>query len=316
LVRFDLTIQLDYNVITPSDFVFNIQPAQTAHQSVVWDALATLPPNIAWNEDRDPLGNRHLRLHADPGKLNLTYGAIVDVRHHFDIPADVHETPVSELPSAVMPYIYPSRFCQSDRLANVAWEQFANMAPGYARVAAVRDWVNAHVQFKPGASFPSTSAVDTHRDRVGVCRDYAHLMITLLRALNIPARFVTSIDYGADPALGPTDFHATVEAYLGGRWYLFDPSGISPRMGLIRIGTGRDASDCAFATIFGTVESTMPMVRITATTDKFEGLVEPFRHDYAVSTDPGPELVSSDVNEYPATQARVMDSNRESIGGE
>ena len=315
MVRFDLTIQLDYRIITPSDFVFNIQPANTAHQRVVWESLATMPPGVNRNEDQDAFGNRYLRLHSQPGNLRVTYDAIVDVRHHFDIPADVCETPVGELPSSVLPYIYPSRFCQSDRLVNVAWEQFAGMAPGYARVAAVRDWVNAHVQFKPGASSPSTSAVDTHRERVGVCRDYAHLMITLLRALNIPARFVTSIDYGADPALGPTDFHATVEAYLGGRWYLFDPSGISPRMGLIRIGTGYDASDCAFATIFGTVESTMPMVRIAATTDRFEGLVEPFRHDYAVSTDPGPELARCDANAYPAAMPFVTE-RRESVAGE
>jgi transglutaminase-like putative cysteine protease len=315
LVRFDLTIQLDYTVQTPSDFVFNIQPANTPHQKVVWEALSVVPPNVTSSEDVDAFGNRFLRLHAEPGNLRLTYGAIVDIRHHFDIPGDVPETPVSELPSSVLQYVYPSRFCQSDRLVNVAWEQFAQMAPGYSRVAAVRDWVNAHVEFKPGMSFPSTSAVDTHRDRVGVCRDYAHLMISLLRALNIPARFATSIDYGADPALGPTDFHATVEAFLNGRWYLFDPSGISPRMGLIRIGTGRDASDCAFATIFGTVISSMPSVRISATTDRFEGLTEPFRHDYAVSTDAGPQAVHNDALEQDTAFPPVMDRG-ESVAGE
>jgi transglutaminase-like putative cysteine protease len=144
--------------------------------------------------------------------------------------------------------------------------------------------VNAHVQFKPGASFPSTSAVDTHRDRVGVCRDYAHLMISLLRALNIPARFVTSIDYGADPALGPTDFHATVEAFLGGRWFLFDPSGISPRMGLVRIGTGRDAADVSFATMFGDVRSQAPIITVAALDDVANGYQLPHHSTEALST--------------------------------
>ena len=133
MVRFDLTIQLDYDVATPSDFVFNIQPAKTPHQKVVWEALSTLPPDVSFHEDGDRLGNRHVRLHAEPGSLRLIYGAIVDVRHHFDIPSDVPETPVKDLPSSVLPYIYPSRFCQSDRLVGVAWEQFANMEPGYAR---------------------------------------------------------------------------------------------------------------------------------------------------------------------------------------
>src|SRR5476649_2404682 len=110
-------------------------------------------------------------------------------------------------------------------------------------------------------------------------------MISMCRALNIPARLVTGIDYGADPALGPTDFHCYVEAFLGERWYIFDPSGISPRMGLIRIGTGRDASDVAFATIFGTVQWTMPRIAIHAEGDEVSGIAPPVRPDYAVSTD-------------------------------
>jgi transglutaminase-like putative cysteine protease len=110
-------------------------------------------------------------------------------------------------------------------------------------------------------------------------------MISVCRALNIPTRFVTGVDFGADPSLGPTDFHCYVECYLGDRWYIFDPSGISPRMGLLRIGTGRDASEAAFATIFGTVQWNMPRISIWAEGDHSNGLVEPFRHDYAVSTD-------------------------------
>jgi transglutaminase-like putative cysteine protease len=120
------------------------------------------------------------------------------------------------------------------------------------------------VTFASNVSNSTTSALDTVVDRVGVCRDFAHLMIALCRALNIPARVVTGTDYGADPALGPPDFHAYAEVYLGDRWYLFDPSGTGIPMGFVRLGTGRDAADVAFATIFGAVTSKAPLVRVAA----------------------------------------------------
>jgi transglutaminase-like putative cysteine protease len=224
-------------------------------------------------------------LRSESGPLRVRYDAIVDLVHHFALPADIHEVPIADLPAAVLQYIYPSRYCQSDRLLNVARNEFGSMTPGYERVEAIRKWVQTRTKFQIGSSHPGTSALDTYECGVGVCRDFAHLMITMCRALNIPARLATGIDYGADPAMGPTDFHCYVEAYLGDRWYIFDPSGISPRMGLLRIGTGRDASDVAFATIFGTVQWTMPRITIRADGDAQNGIVEPFRHDYAVSTD-------------------------------
>jgi len=285
MTRFDLSIALDYDVVTPSDFVLLIQPAQTACQRVTWERLRTEPVLATHEELYGSPPSRHLRLSAPPGKLHIRYDAIVDVVHHFALPSDVEEVPVARLPAEVLPYVYPSRYCQSDRMMAFAREQFGNVPQGYARVEAIRAWVQNYLTFTPGASHAGTCALETFECRNGVCRDYAHLMITLCRALNIPARLATGIDYGADPALGPPDFHCYVETYLGGRWYLFDPSGISPRMGLIRIGTGRDAADVAFATIFGTVQGSMPRIAIRAEHDEREGLVEPFRHDYAVSTD-------------------------------
>jgi transglutaminase-like putative cysteine protease len=166
------------------------------------------------------------------------------------------------MPSDVVPYILPSRYCPSDKMRSAAAAMFGNVAPGYARVAAICDWVTQHVRFKPGASDAMTCAMDTFVSRTGVCRDYAHLMIAICRALNIPARYITGVDYGADPALGPTDFHAYVEVFLGQRWYLFDASGLAPVMGLIRIGTGRDAADVSFATLFGNVRCLRPKVGI------------------------------------------------------
>jgi transglutaminase-like putative cysteine protease len=127
--------------------------------------------------------------------------------------------------------------------------------------------------------------MDTLVDRVGVCRDFAHLMIALCRAVNIPARFATGIDYGADPALGPTDFHAYVEAYLDGHWYIFDPSGTAIPMGFVRFGTGRDAADVAFATIFGPVKSSAPRIRIEALPGDDGQLEMPWHCAEALSTD-------------------------------
>jgi transglutaminase-like putative cysteine protease len=117
-----------------------------------------------------------------------------------------------------------------------------------------------------------------------VCRDFAHLTIALLRALNYPTRFVTGVDYGADPALGPPDFHSYAEAFIGDRWWLFDATGISPLTGLIRIGTGRDAADVAFATMFGSVRSGMPLVSFVAEEDAAAGVTLPSHPVLAVST--------------------------------
>ena len=285
MIRFDLSITLDYNVLAPSDFAFVIQPTETPYQRVTWEKIA-LQPEVGFEEEDhgDPV-NRHLRVHAEPGPFRLRYDAIVDLVHHFALPSDIREVPIADLPASVLQFIYPSRYCQSDRLLDVARREFGTMLPGYERVEAIRAWVQARTRFQPGSSHPGTSALDTYECSTGVCRDYAHLMISMCRALNIPARLATGIDYGADPSLGPTDFHCYVEAFLGDRWYIFDPSGISPRMGLIRIGTGRDASEVAFATIFGTVRWTAPLITIRAEGDEVNGIAPPVRHDYAVSTD-------------------------------
>lgn len=285
MIRFDLSITLDYQVLSPSDFIFIIQPTNTPYQRVTWERTCTEPELDFSEESHGAPPNRHLRLHAEPGPLRVRYDAIVDMVHHFALPADLREVPIGELPAPVLQYLYPSRYCQSDRLLDVARAEFGTMEPGYSRVEAIRQWVQSRTQFQPGSSHAGTSALDTYQCGTGVCRDFAHLMITVCRALNMPARLATGVDYGADPALGPPDFHCYVEVYLGDRWYLFDPSGISPRMGLLRIGTGRDASDVSFATIFGTVQWTMPRVGIRAEGDALNGIVPPFRHDYAVSTD-------------------------------
>ncbi|WP_439536658.1 transglutaminase-like domain-containing protein [Methyloversatilis sp.] len=286
MIRIELQIELNYQIdFQGADFVFNIHVAQTASQTVSGEVL-TLSQPIEPHIHVDPLtGNRYMRLRAEPGPLTVSYQATVDLVHHWADPAQLAEVPVHRLPPEVMGYIYPSRYCQSDRLIRLATREFGSMWQGHSRVQAIRDWVLSHVAFTSNSSNSSTSAVDTVIERVGICRDFAHLMIALCRAINIPARFVTGTDYGADPILGPPDFHAYVEVYLGDRWYIFDPSGTAIPMGLVRLGTGRDAADVAFATIFGGVLSQAPFIRATAVDDPSRNMVLPQHCHEALSTD-------------------------------
>lgn len=285
MVRIHLRIALAYQVSAPgADFIFNIEAARTAQQTVVWEQLQVQPTLFTQHHTGGAPDHRLLRLTAPPGPLSVHYAAAVDVHHHTAHVDTVPEVPVAALPASVLPYIYPSRYCPSDALGGLVMAQFGALPQGYRRVQAVQDWVQRQVVFKSNTSHSGTSALDTLRDRVGVCRDFAHLMIALCRALNVPARFCTGIDYGADPALGPTDFHAYVEVYLGHRWYLFDPSGTAIPMGFIRIGTGRDAADASFATIFGPVTSAVPVIQTHAEVGGPQGFEAPVRRDCALST--------------------------------
>ncbi|MEP7061217.1 MAG: transglutaminase family protein [Betaproteobacteria bacterium] len=284
MVRLEFTIHLDYEVASPADFVFLIAAAKSPCQAVVSERLEVDRPTATSWFSEPHFGNRLLRLRATPGPLHVAYSASVDIRHTFADPASIGEASIADVPADVLPFLAASRYCQSDRLVQFAHDEFGPHAPGYARVDAIAKWVRDHVRFQGGTSNTSTSALDTLADRRGVCRDFAHLMIAACRAINIPARFVTGIDYDADPALGPCDFHAYVEAWLGNRWYLFDPTGISPTTGLVRIGTGRDAADVAFATIYGQVRTHAPAVSIVAIEDAGRGIRLPHRTSRAVST--------------------------------
>ncbi|MEO8135086.1 MAG: transglutaminase family protein [Betaproteobacteria bacterium] len=289
MVRLKFFIELRYAIADyASDFIFNVHAARTPCQSVVSENLQISQP-VRISSFVDPAnGNRYTRLRAQPGGLVVRYDATVDIAHHVASPDTVGEVPIFELPAATLAYIYPSRYCQSDHLQQLAHAEFGNLRPGYWRVRAIQDWVKSRTRFVSGSSNATTSAVDTLNERVGVCRDFAHLMIALCRALNIPARFATGIDYGSDPAFGPTDFHAYVEAFLGGRWYLFDPSGMALPMGLVRLGTGRDAADVSFATIFGPVQSEAPYIGVEGIQDSALGIVLPQACVEALSTE-GPE---------------------------
>jgi transglutaminase-like putative cysteine protease len=292
MVRLHFSIELHYDVAPPeADFIFNIHAAHTPQQTVVVENLQIDPP-VPYTVETDPCTrNRYLRLKSGGGPLCVRYEATVDLEHHVASPGELNEVPVRDLPISVLPYIYPSRYCESDRLHKLANTKFGNLTPGYGRVQAICDWVRQHARFESNTSGGTTSALDTLVDAAGVCRDFSHLMIALCRALNIPARFATGIDYGANPRLGPTDFHAYVEVYLGHRWFMFDASGTAIPMGFVRFGTGRDASDCAFAMLFGSMSCGSPIIDIEAVPDQHGRLKMPEHSSQALSTDqPEPAL--------------------------
>ena len=291
MVTMAFSTQLEYEVLDNScDFIFNIQAAFTPRQTVVNEQLDVgRGSQVSYYTDATTQ-SRFFALRAAKGVLQISYNAVVKLTHFEAAPGDLTEVSPLALPPQVLTYLYPSRYCQSDRLMALARHEFGHLPPGYSRAKAICDWVAAKVHFQSNTSNSSTSAIDTVVERVGVCRDFAHLMIALCRAANLPARMVSGMDYGADPALGAPDFHAYVEVYLAdslghGRWYIFDPSGTAIPMGFVRFCTGRDAADIAFATIFGRVTAAQPITHIQAAPDEHGQLITPQRVDYALSTD-------------------------------
>lgn len=245
--RLQIDCMLAYEVDATSEFVFLIHVANGMGQTLVEENLQIEPPipfRTYWD---DRSGNRFLRLQAQAGPLKLVYRALVD---RMTEPADLNaaELPVHDLPDDVLPFLLPTRYCESDLLGPNAAELFGNLPQGHARVQAICDWVRTNIEYRIGSTNATTTARDVLGQRMGVCRDFAHLAITFCRALNIPARLVSGYATFDEP---PPDFHAVFEAYLGGRWVLFDPTGMSPLDQIVRLANGRDAKDVAFATIFG-----------------------------------------------------------------
>lgn len=245
--RFHIDCELGYDVIQQSLFVFNLAIPSTPAQRVVAETVATVP-GAAIDEFRDESGhNRFTRVDVRPGPFSIRYQATVEVQSP-DVHEQAPETPLAKLPGEILSYVKPSRYCEVEAIYSFAYRTFGKLPPGYQRVQAICQWVRNNVTYQPGSSTVNSSARDVLANRAGVCRDFAHLVIALCRALNIPARFVTAYTKYATP---PPDFHAVVEAYLGDRWYLFDPTGLSAISDLVRLGTGRDALDVPFATFFG-----------------------------------------------------------------
>lgn len=248
--KFQLGCQLNYVIYQPTTLLFNIQVVNNNSQQILHEKLQLNPPLKIDEYITTPEKNRFIRINAPIGELAVSYQATVELSYYDAKSIAMPEVPPAELPPETLPYLYPSRYCQSDLLFGLAASEFGYLLPGYSRVMAICNWIYDKVKYLSGSTDSQTSAYDTATERAGVCRDFAHLGIAFCRALNIPARFVSAYAY----QLNPPDFHACFEAYLAHRWYLFDPSRLVPLTGIIRISTGRDAADVSFATLFGTVQ--------------------------------------------------------------
>ena len=231
-----------------------------------------LSPNLPRDEWVDAHGNRFLRTTLANTDLDLSYSAEVTTNVRRDEPGVVGVVPLAELPMERFAYLAPSRYCQSDKLQRFALASFCHLPPGYQRVTGICNWIREYVSYEQGSTTPMTSAFDTVTERVGVCRDFAHLAVALCRALSIPARYVSAYAEG----LTPPDFHAAMEVYLRGPqedgWYLFDPTRMASVDRIVRIGVGRDAADIAFCSAYGNVTFDAPVVTVKgvsgeATTD-------------------------------------------------
>ena len=238
--------------------VVNIHDSR-ASDIIVPDTLITEPP-IPVIGYRDAFGNRCNRVLAPAGRLRLSTDCIIrDNGLPDEMVVAAGQDSVEDLPEEVLVYLLGSRYCETDRLSETAWQLFSQVTPGYTRVQTICDYVQNRIAFNYQNARATRTALEAFNEQTGVCRDYAHLAIAFCRCMNIPARYCTGYlsDIGTAPPYGVGDFAAWFEAWIGGRWHTFDPRNNVPRIGRILMARGRDACDVAIATTFGpnTLES-------------------------------------------------------------
>lgn len=254
---------LSYTLERPVDFLFQLHVAQAPTQ-VVSNESFQISTNPVVKMFEGPSRNRVVRTKMPAGQTTVSYSADVDVTVRAYDPTTVTEFSFHDLPAENLVYLLPSRFCPSDLFTELAEQRFAGLPRGYTRAAAIAEWVHSSMAYVPGSTGPHSSAADAFQQAKGVCRDFAHVAISVCRAAGIPARYVSVY---AD-AISPPDFHAVVEVYLqgpdGGAWFTLDPTYMSSADAVARIAAGRDAADVAFAWTLGDCDSTQPQVSVTA----------------------------------------------------
>ena len=252
LIRLGFDIQFEIPAPVAMIALYHVHPSRRADLREPDEPH--INPAVAITEYEDSFGNVCTRFVAPPGNLRLHHATLIEDSGEPDaVNTDAQQLPVEDLPPEVLRYLLASRYCEVDRLMDTAGTLFCNTPLGWPRVQAVCDWVQANVTFGYPFASPTKSALDVFAEGRGVCRDFQHLAITLCRCLNIPARYATGYlgDIGV-PLVPPMDFSAWFEAYLDGRWWTFDARNNVPRIGRVLMATGRDASDVAITTSFGT----------------------------------------------------------------
>ena len=266
-MKLEISAELKYAIAGPGTLILNIQALRTLRQTVLEESLVINPYIKTEELSGDQKENRLLRLEVEKvGNITITYKAIVDNFFRETDHTEGSSISIGKLENSVLPYLYPSRYCQSDKLFRFANTKFGNITNPYLQVLALTDWIYNNVVYLSGSTNSQTSAYDTVTELAGVCRDFAHLGIALCRALSIPARYFTGYAY----KLVPADFHACFEAYLGNEWVLFDATKLVPLNGIVKIATGRDAADTAVASIFGNIEGREINVTCKLIDDEFE----------------------------------------------
>jgi transglutaminase-like putative cysteine protease len=256
--EFDLTVRvgcsLAYEVTGTASLLLNVKPRPDRHHLVLAEAI-TLGNNLPDEEFTDSHGNPNHRVVLAPGTNFIRHDAIVAVPSkpdNYDLGAAPALAPI-DIPPSVLRYTLPSRYCDSDKLINFAWEKFGAVEHGWPRVQAISLWLHENFEYRYMSGRPDLSAWDVLQRGYGVCRDFAHLAVALNRTFNVPARYVTGHlpDIGFPDPEGHMDFHAYAEVFLGGNWYTTDARFHVPRIGRIKVACGQDAVDGAFSTIFG-----------------------------------------------------------------
>ena len=268
-IRIGYDIAYDCPQPTPMILMLNVHYSRVA-DLVLPDHVLT-DPALPISGYRDVYGNWCTRMVAPAGVTRIHSSAIVrDSGKPEPVVPDARQTPVEQLPDDALLFLLGSRYCETDRLVDTAWKLFGQSPPGWGRVQAICDYVHQRIEFGYGHARPTKTAFEAHEERKGVCRDFAHLAVTLCRCMNIPARYCTGYlgDIGVPISDAPMDFSGWFEAYLDGQWYAFDARHNTPRIGRILIARGRDAADVAITTSFGA----NTLVKFTVVTDElFEG---------------------------------------------
>jgi transglutaminase-like putative cysteine protease len=252
LIRIGYELIYDCLQPTPMVLMLNVHPSRLAALIVADKMVAE--PAVPLHRYRDCFGNLCTRLLAPPGQIRLSASGIVKDQGEPDaINDDARQHAIEDLPDDALMFLIASRYCDSDRLSDTAWSLFGRTPPGWARVQGIVDYVHNHIAFGYEHARSTRTALDAYHERIGVCRDYAHLSIAFCRAMNIPARYCTGYlgDIGVPPCDLPMDFSAWFEVYLSGAWHTFDARHNTPRIGRVPVAYGRDAADVAISTTFG-----------------------------------------------------------------
>lgn len=255
-MRFQIAAELNYEFCEPADVLLAVEVIVGGDQYLVEDLLTIDGAGPLTPVPGEESLGRRTWLQAN-GDFSARYRATVDVQRFTADLGTLAITPRAELPALVVSYLFPSRYCESDRFEQFVEREFGGVHGG-AKAVMIGDWIHDHMDYVLGSSDGTTTAGDTFIKRQGVCRDFAHLLITLARAAGIPARMVSAYAWRLDPP----DFHAVVELWLEGAWHLVDPTRLAPPEGIVRIAVGRDATDVSFMTIFGVAEMKSQSVTI------------------------------------------------------